>query len=234
VRLDEHEHRSAPDEQQRAEVLEAALGQHLALLAQVAREEDDQRELCELTGLELERADVDPEAGAVDRLAEDGRGREREQQERADAEEVLVALEHAVVVAEGEHRPRERADAHDDPEALTERVVRVQPVDQRQADRGEERHHRQQVRVGVGHREARDHVRDDVEAEEEERVGQRAGRDLRLVRDVDAREADAGDQPDDDEIEELAVPRGHSLMPMRAARPAPGRRRPRRGRRRRG
>ena len=40
---DEDEHRRAPDQEQRAEVLQPALREHLALLAQVRGEEDDQR-----------------------------------------------------------------------------------------------------------------------------------------------------------------------------------------------
>jgi hypothetical protein len=45
----------------------------------------------------------------------------------------------------------------------------------------------------------------EIEAEEEPRVGERGGVDLRLPGDVDAREADAGEDPDDDEVRELAV-----------------------------
>ena len=76
VRRDEHEHAGAPDHEQRAEVLQPRLREHLALLAQVGGEEDDQEDLRELAGLEPERADVHPEARAVDRRAEAGtRGR---------------------------------------------------------------------------------------------------------------------------------------------------------------
>ena len=68
VRLHEHEHRGAPDQEQRPEVLDPPLRQHLPLVAQVAGEEDDQEDLRQLARLELERADLHPEAGAVDRL----------------------------------------------------------------------------------------------------------------------------------------------------------------------
>ena len=67
VRLHEHGHRAAPDQEQRAEVLQPSLCEHLALLAQVAGQEQDQQDLRELARLELEAADADPEAGAVDR-----------------------------------------------------------------------------------------------------------------------------------------------------------------------
>jgi hypothetical protein len=48
-------------------------------------------------------------------------------------------------------------------------------------------------------------VRGEVEAEEERRVRERRGRDLRLAGDVDAREADASQEACDQEVEELAV-----------------------------
>ena len=121
--------------------------EHLALLAQVAGEEDDQHDLRELAGLELERADCDPEARAVDLVADPGQRGQEEQHDRAEPEEVLVALEPPVVVAQQEQRGREEADADHDPQPLAERVVRVEPVDLGQpiaASSG----HRQQVRIG--------------------------------------------------------------------------------------
>ena len=78
VRLDEDEHRRAPDREQRAEVLDPPLGEHFALLAQVAREEDDQHDLGELARLEPDAADLDPEARPVDRLPDHRQRREDE------------------------------------------------------------------------------------------------------------------------------------------------------------
>ena len=153
VRLDEDEHRRAPDREQRAEVLDPPLGEHLSLLAQVAGQEDDQHDLRELTGLELDAAEVHPEARAVDRLADHGQRREQEEADRGQPEQVLVALEPPVVVAQEQERHGEGGDADDDPEALAERVVRVQPVDLGHADRSQERGHRQQVRVGLRDRD---------------------------------------------------------------------------------
>jgi hypothetical protein len=49
-------------------------------------------------------------------------------------------------------------------------------------------------------------VGSDVEREEEAGVGEGGGRDDRLPCDVDARESEAGEDPDPDEVEELAVP----------------------------
>ncbi len=123
-----------------------------------------------------------PEAGAVDRLAEAGRERQEEEHDRADAEEVLVALERAVVAGAAQKSARAKTPTADhDPEPLLERVPRAEPVDLGQADRRQEARDRQQVRVGVRHGDPRDDVGGEVEAEEEGRVGERAARDLRLA-----------------------------------------------------
>ena len=66
-----------------------------------------------------------PEARAVDRLADPRQRGQEEEADRAEAEEVLVALEHAVVAAKQEERAGEGRDADHDPEALPERVVGV-------------------------------------------------------------------------------------------------------------
>ena len=97
VRHHQHEHRPAPDHEQRPEILEPALRQHLSLLAQVAGEEDDQEDLRDLAGLELERSDVHPEPRPVDVLAEAGQRRQEQEPDRAEPEQVLVVFEHAVV-----------------------------------------------------------------------------------------------------------------------------------------
>ena len=125
VRLHEHEHRRAPDQEQRPEVLDPALRQHLALVAQVTREKDDQEDLRQLARLELERADLHPEAGAVDRLPDARQRGEHQQQDRRDPEQVLVGLEPPVVMPEGDERQREQDDADHDPEALADRHPRA-------------------------------------------------------------------------------------------------------------
>ena len=209
VRLDEHEHRAAPDQQQRPEVLQPSLCEHLALLAQVAGEEDDQEDLRELARLELERADVDPEARAVDGRAEPGQRRQHEQHDRRDAEEVLVALELPVVVAQQEERRRERPERDHDPETLAKRVRGVQPVDLGQADARQQPGHRQQVRIGVRDGQAGDEVGREVEREEEEGVRERGRRDDVLPCDVDAGEPESGERADDDEVRELTVAEAH-------------------------
>ncbi len=82
VREQERRHRGPPHDQERAELLHrrdrhaehAAAGrdEDLAVVVEVAREEDHDRHLRELGGLEGDAADVDVEVGAVDLLADAG------------------------------------------------------------------------------------------------------------------------------------------------------------------
>ena len=146
-----------------------------------------------------------PEPCTVDRGAQARDPRQEEQRDRPDAEEVLVLLEDAVVAAQAPECDGEQHDADDDPEALLERVAHPEPVDLGDADRGQEPGHRQQVRIGVRHRDARDDVRGDVEREEEDGIAERAPADERLAGDVDRREADPGQDADDGEVDELSV-----------------------------
>ncbi len=216
VGREENEHRAAPDDEQRAPVLDAPLREHLPLLAEVRGEEDDERDLPELARLELQPAEVDPQAGAVHRLADAGQERHEQERDGAETEEVLVVLEQPVVAPQPDERGGEDGDADHHPEALLERVRRPEPVDLGQPDGGQQPGDRQEVRVGVRHGEPGDDVRREVEREEEDRVRERRSGDMRLPRDVDARESDRSDDPDDDEIGELAIPvaQGQRISPQ--------------------
>ena len=74
VRLEQHEHGAAPDEQQRAGVLERRQAEsaqpareHLASVAQVPGQKDDEQHLGHLSGLERDRPELHPELRPVDR-----------------------------------------------------------------------------------------------------------------------------------------------------------------------
>src|ERR1700688_2301397 len=99
---------------------------------------------------------------------------------------------------------------------MLERVRRSEPVDLRQPDGGQEPRERKQVRIGVRDGEARDDVRHEIEREEEHRVRERCGGDVRLARDVHAREAHGGEHAYEDEVGELAVPtaEGQCISPQ--------------------
>src|SRR5205823_5488965 len=88
ARLDQDEHGQSPDHEQRPEVLQASLCEHLTLLPQVPREEENQEDLRELARLELQRADSDPEPRAVDNAADPRSERQQQEHDRAEPEEV--------------------------------------------------------------------------------------------------------------------------------------------------
>ena len=85
VRLDDDQHGRAEEQEQWPEILEPRLREHLALLPEVRGEEDDEEHLRELAGLEAERPDVDPQAGAVHGAPDDGQCWQHEQDHRRDA-----------------------------------------------------------------------------------------------------------------------------------------------------
>ena len=68
-------------------------GQRLAVLDEVAGEEDGEGDLGELAGLEADRPDLDPDLGAADLLAETGHERQQQQHDADEQERVAVAGE---------------------------------------------------------------------------------------------------------------------------------------------
>ena len=88
-------------------------------------------------------------------------------------------------------------------------VCGTDPVDLRDPDGRQQARERQQVGVCPRDGDARHGVGCDVETEEEDRIGERGRRDHVLPGDVDAREADRGQDGDDEEVRELAVPGAH-------------------------
>ena len=89
--------------------------QHLAPVAQVAREEHDEQELRELAGLHLDAAEPKPQLRAVDGRPDDHR--DEEQADRGGREQVRVGLEPAVVADQEDHA-QESQQADDDPHRL--------------------------------------------------------------------------------------------------------------------
>ncbi len=179
--------------------------QQLSLLAQVAGQEHHQEQLRELARLHLDAADPDPQLRAVDRGAD--HHREQQQHDRGHAERVLVGLEPAVV-ADQEDQAEEACDADHDPDRLVAGEQGVEAVDLGQPHRGEQRRQRQQPGIGVRQPGAQAQVCDEVQGEEEPGVDQRGAADLLLARRVHAQEADAREDGDREQVEELAEPRG--------------------------
>ena len=118
----------------------------LARVAQVGREEDDDRDLRELGRLEGDRAHVEGQVRAVDRVAEP---RKEQQDDPPQRDAVAVALEHAVVLAQRDDRRREEDQPDDEPLRLLAREVLVEAVEHHEPEAREHRDEREQVGVGV-------------------------------------------------------------------------------------
>ena len=217
---DEHEHRGAPDDQQRPEVLEprdrdsehaARCRDHrLAALVQIARQEDDDAELRELRRLEAQRPDVHAQVGAVHLRADPGQARKHQQADADRGDHVAVALEHPDV-AQHEDREREQRDARHEPPGLLARERVVDAIDDHESDRGQQRAEREQVRIGVRQRRADEQVDREAQAEEDRAVGEARVADLRLARREHRREPGRDEQRDRDQSHQLPVASGHSL-----------------------
>ena len=134
---------------------------------QVAREEDRQHDLGDLTGLETQRPQHDPDPRAVDGAAQAGHEGQQQKAETDDHCGVGVAAQHPMVLDQPDHRDRaEHPDRAPDqlPEGVgigagpRPRVREVEPVDHHQAQSVEQRRRRQQHRVGVLRLEPQDDV----------------------------------------------------------------------------
>jgi hypothetical protein len=107
---DQHQHCYAPDHEQGAEVLEGRQGnsknspgtyhQNFSLLAQVARQEDHDAELCDLGWLESDWPELNREVGVVGDRADAWHSREEQQTDSHRRDHVAVSLENVVVAEE--------------------------------------------------------------------------------------------------------------------------------------
>ena len=127
---DEDEEAEDPGDEDRPEVATAREGEaeHLATgeregvagLHEVAGEEDGQDDLGDLTGLEGERPQADPDARAVDGAADARQQRQDQQAEADDRRGEGVAPQHAVVAQEEQHARGDR-HGHGTPRELAQR-----------------------------------------------------------------------------------------------------------------
>ncbi len=176
--------------------------QDVAHLAQVAREEDDDRELRELGRLELDRADLHRQVGAVHLLADPGQAGHHEQRDAHRRDRVAVALEH-VVVAQEDDRGAEEGQPDHEPLRLLARQLWVDPVDLDEAERSQRRREREQVGVRVRQPRADEQVREHAEAEEDRAVGDRDVADVLAAGEQHGGEARGDQQRDRDQREQL-------------------------------
>jgi hypothetical protein len=186
----------------------AAEDQQLARIAQVAGQEDDDRDLGELRRLEGQRAELHAEVRAVDVLPDARHARQQQERDPRRGDRVPVALEDAVV-AQREDRRREQDQPQHEPLRLLPREVLVDPVDHHQAEAGEDREQREQVRVGVRQREAQHEVRAEAQPEEDRAEGQRHIAQHVVALDEHRGETGGEQQRGGDERQQLAVARAH-------------------------
>ena len=174
------EQTDAPHDEQRVEQAQAREldaehgavgdGQQLAVLGQVAGEEQDDEDLGELTGLELEAADLDPQLGAID-LGADEHG-QHEQDDAGDAQDVFVAFDDLEVLHHGE-RAYHEGHAQEQENHLAQRGVGLQTRDEGDADAREREHDGQDRRVGAGREDAHADMGRGECGEQSQRDGQR-------------------------------------------------------------
>ena len=172
---DEHQHRRAPDDEQRPEVLqrrdreaeEPARGdrEQLALLRQVAGEEDDDADLRQLGRLEVDRAEVDRRGRPRSPARRFREPRRQQQQDPGGRDQVAVALEQ-VVVAKQDDRRAEEASPRTKTDAWSKARLVLDPVDDDEPDRRQQGAEGEEIRVGVGQPEAQEEVADEAGGEE--------------------------------------------------------------------
>jgi hypothetical protein len=215
----EHEHGGAPDHEQRPDVLEGEpaaepAGHELPGVVEVAREEDDDRELGELGGLEGDGTDAHGEVRPVHRLAEHGQPRHEEQRDAGGRDRVAVALQHAEVAQE-QHGRAEEPEADGEPLRLLARQVGLDAVDHHEADRTQQRRQREEVGVRVREPRADEEVREEAPREEERAVDERHVAHLLLPGEEHGGEPRGHEEGDGDEPEELAQAggAGHGMRP---------------------
>ena len=122
-------------------------------------------------GWKLERPDVHAQVGAVHLRADAGQARQHQQADADRGDHVAVALEHPHV-AQQQHRGDEQRDAGHEPAGLLARERLVDPVDDHQAEGGQQRDEREQIRIGVRQRRADEQVHREAQAQEDRAVGE--------------------------------------------------------------
>ena len=151
-------------------------GEHFLVGGEVRGEVDAQEDLRELDRLKLERADVHPQAGTVDRAEEQRRHQEHARQQE---QEVAVALQVARVA---HHQEGGHVESHPQrgPPGLLPRVRGVPAGDDDVADPVQQRRQGQDDRVGVGDEPPVRHVGGQRQGQHDAEKRADVGGDLRI------------------------------------------------------
>ena len=167
-------------------------------------------------GWKAERAELDPEVGAVDLLADPRQARRQQQQQADRGDRVPVALEH-VVVAQELDRQREEDEAEDEPVRLVAGEGGVDPVDHHQAEGGQQGGQREEVGVGVGEPDPQVDVGGKADREKVGAVDQAEVAEPRVLLGKDRGETGGEEQRDGDQGGQLAVAgRAHQIPAPRS------------------
>ena len=183
---DHHDDGEAPGQQDRQQVARLgqaqrtdaprALGDQLAVLGQVAGEEDGQQQLGELAGLEVDRPEADPDLRPADPEAEPGHERQQ-QQDDADEQEAPAVAGEVGRPLDDDERGDEPGDGDDAPRRLQAGQAVVEAGDHHVADAVEQGGERQQRAVGAGRQPAHGEVGEHEQPEQEGEERDDAGRD---------------------------------------------------------
>ena len=124
---DHHDHGEAPGERDRQQVAQlgeverpdppASGGDQLAVIGEVAGEEQRQGDLGELTGLEVDRSEADPDPRPALGVADAGHERQQ-QQRRADGEEAPLVAGQIAGALDDDQRGDVGDDGHERPRRL--------------------------------------------------------------------------------------------------------------------
>ena len=147
-----------------AEHLADRCGQHLTALAKIAREEDHEQDLGELTRLDLQPCDPNPEARTIDLRTQQNR---HQQEPDGDGTTRIAQRFESANIAEGNNHTDEEHQTKHDPEALVTRKRGIDAVDLDQPERRQDSSDREDVGIGVWQRDANDEVGDQVGAGKE-------------------------------------------------------------------
>jgi len=178
--------------------------EQLASLDQVTGDEDGEGELGELAGLEADRPDAGPDAGAMDRYTDHGQQRKHEQTDAQQPNGVAKALEapHPTKERQG-HHVAEHPDRG--PRGLLGGELLVEPGDHHVSQPVQQRGDRQQHGVGPGSESPIGQVGDHEEQEHHTQEGHDVGGDLDGAGEAGERVGTADDQHRQEDQAELGA-----------------------------
>ena len=162
--------------------------------------------LASSVGWKLSGPSLTLEVGLVGRLADARQARQEQQGDARERDQVAIALQD-LVVAQEDDRQRERHQSHHEPVRLVPRQPVVEAEQHHHAERGQQRHEREQEGIGVGKPGPDHEVGRQAQPKEIEAVDEAEIPDLLGLDDQHGGESRRHQQADGDQREELAAAR---------------------------